>query len=116
LKEGGKNMGDAHHQSTSLLKDVYFLNFVVLMVFTIIEVGAVGFEMPPTATALVLISVGVIKGIGIAALFMHLKDDPISLTVTAIFPIFFIIVLFIGIGFTSPAATSTLPAWCRFGT
>ena len=109
-------MGDAHHESTSLLKDVYFLNFLVLLIFTVIEVGAVGVKMPPTATALVLVSVGVIKGIGIAALFMHLKEDPVSLTMTAIFPIFFIIVLFIGIGFTSPSATSTLPAWCRFNT
>ena len=109
-------MGDVHHESTSLFKDVYFLNFVVLIIFTVIEVGAVAVKMPTTATALVLISVGIIKGVGIAALFMHLKDDPNSLTLTALFPVFFIIVLFIGIGFTSPAATSTLPAWCRFDT
>ena len=62
-------------------KDIYFWNFQVLMFFTLFEVGAVFFEViPGTDIAItrfmvwgILIVVGIIKGYGIAAYFMHLK-------------------------------------------
>ena len=74
-------------------KDIYFWNFQVLMFFTLFEVGAVFFEViPGTEIAItrfmvwgILIVVGIIKGYGIAAYFMHLKGDPRIYTRTALF-------------------------------
>ena len=78
-------------------KDVYYVNFLILMFFTLFEVAAVFFEVIPgtdieiTRTAVwgVLIVVGIIKGYGIAAFFMHLKGDPFIYTRTALFPVIF---------------------------
>ena len=58
------------------------MEFQVLMFFTLFEVGAVFFEkIPGTDIAItrfmvwgILIVVGIIKGYGIAAYFMHLKE------------------------------------------
>ena len=63
-------------------KDIYFWNFIVLMLFTLFEVGAVFFEEVPgtdipislTAVWAILIVVGIVKGFGIGAFFMHLWD------------------------------------------
>ena len=53
----------------------------------------------------------------IAGIFMHLYGDPDSgiLTMTALFPAFFIIIMILFIGLTHPDAASGLPAWCRPG-
>ncbi|MEZ8079216.1 MAG: cytochrome C oxidase subunit IV family protein, partial [Candidatus Poseidoniaceae archaeon] len=64
--------------------DIYFWNFLVLMFFTLFEIGAVFFETIPGTDIKVslmmvwaiLIVVGIIKGYGIGAYFMHLKGDP----------------------------------------
>ena len=62
-------------------------------------------------------SVGIVKGVGIAAIFMHLQgdDDSRVLTATALFPVFFIVGMVLFIGLTHPDAADTLPAWCRPG-
>ena len=60
-------------------QDIYFWNFIILMFFTLFEVGAVFFEeYPGTNTRVsmyvvwgILIVVGIIKGFGIGAFFMH---------------------------------------------
>jgi hypothetical protein len=65
-------------------KDVYFVNFLILMFLTLFEVAAVFFTQIPfteieiTRGAVwgVLIIIGIVKGYGIAAFFMHLKGDP----------------------------------------
>ena len=48
---------------------------------------------------------------------MHLYGDPDSgiLTMTALFPAFFILIMILFIGLTHPDAASGLPAWCRPG-
>ena len=48
------------------------------MIFTFFEVGAVFFEELFTLTTIwgILIIVGIVKGFGIGAYFMHLWDDP----------------------------------------
>ncbi|MEC8107378.1 MAG: hypothetical protein VX115_06530, partial [Candidatus Thermoplasmatota archaeon] len=59
-------------------KDIYFWNFIILMLFTLFEVGAVFFEEWPgtdtpislTAVWAILIVVGIVKGFGIGAFFM----------------------------------------------
>ena len=101
-------------------KDVYYVNFLILMFFTLFEVAAVFFEVIPgtdieiTRTAVwgVLIVVGIIKGYGIAAFFMHLKADPSIYTRTALFPVIFAALMLWGIGLSNPAGIDQLPAWC----
>ena len=100
--------------------DVYYVNFIILMFFTLFEVAAVFFEYIPgtdieiTRTAVwgVLIVVGIIKGYGIAAFFMHLKGDPFIYTRTALFPVVFVALMLWGIGLSNPEGIDSLPAWC----
>ncbi len=100
-------------------KDVYNLNFGMLMILTAIEVGAVAASVQSLITTqmviFVLVSIGVDKFLGIAGVFMHLRmqDDSNILTLTALFPAGFIILMVIFIGLTSPGSPDALPAWCR---
>ena len=63
------------HAKLYMGKDIYFWNFIVLMVFTLFELGAVFFETVPgteisisrSAVWAILIVVGIVKGYGIAA-------------------------------------------------
>ena len=115
-------MGE-HGHHTIFGFDRYKFNFWVLMIFTAIEVVAVAltFSMRDAVSmgtvVFILVAVGIVKGVGIAAIFMHLQGDPDSrvLTATALFPVFFIIVMVLFIGLTHPDAADTLPAWCRPG-
>ncbi len=103
----------AHY--TILGRDPYWMNFWGLMILTLIEVVAVGVEISDAITMSILVGIAVPKFIMIAAIFMHLYGDADSkiLTMTALFPAFFIIVMIFFIGLTSPGATTELPAWCR---
>ena len=100
--------------------DIYFWNFVILMIFTVFEVGAVFFDVIPgtdieislSLVWAILIGVGVVKGYGIAAYFMHLKGDPRVYTRTALFPVLFVLLMLWGIGLSNPGAVGDLPAWC----
>jgi len=100
--------------------DIYFWNFVILMIFTVFEVAAVFFETIPgteieiklSAVWAILIGVGIVKGYGIAAYFMHLKGDPRVYTRTALFPVLFVLLMLWGIGLSNPGAVGDLPAWC----
>ena len=95
-------------------KDIYFWNFLILMVFTVVEVAAVfyGDSMDLKTVWAILIGVGIIKAYGIAAFFMHLKGDPIVYTMTALFPIAFVALMLWGIGLSNPDSILGLPAWC----
>ena len=109
-------------------KDAYWMNFFGLMVLTLIEVGAVGANLGPTAegfdmterqlTLWILTIIAIPKFMMIAAIFMHLwgENDSGILTLTALFPAFFIIIMVLFIGLTHPDAATGLPAWCRPGT
>ena len=93
--------------------DIYFWNFVILMIFTVFEVAAVFFDtIPLSAVWAILIGVGIVKGYGIAAYFMHLKGDPRVYTRTALFPVLFVLLMLWGIGLSNPGAVGDLPAWC----
>ena len=100
---------------TILGRDPYWMNFWRLMILTAIEVIAVGVEISKAITMSILIGIAIPKFIMIAAIFMHLYGDADSkiLTMTALFPAFFIIVMVFFIGLTSPGAPTELPAWCR---
>ncbi|MDE0857396.1 MAG: cytochrome C oxidase subunit IV family protein [Candidatus Poseidoniaceae archaeon] len=94
-------------------KDVYFWNFIVLMFFTLFEVGAVFFEqIPKNAVWGILIVVGLIKGFGIAAFFMHLRDEHKWFNITFMFPWIFVALMIWGIGLSNPEGVSGLPSWC----
>ncbi|MBA41576.1 MAG: hypothetical protein CMB17_06925 [Euryarchaeota archaeon] len=100
---------------TILGRDPYWMNFWGLMILTAIEVIAVGVEISKAITLSILVGIAIPKFIMIAAIFMHLYGDADSkiLTMTALFPAFFIIVMVFFIGLTSPGAPTELPAWCR---
>ena len=99
-------------------QDPYWMNFFGLMVLTVIEVAAVGVELSTTITLTILTVIAIPKFIMIAAIFMHLYGDEDSgiLTLTALFPAFFIIIMVLFVGLTHPDAASGLPDWCRPGT
>ena len=94
-------------------KDIYFWNFIVLMIFTFFEVGAVFFEELFTLTTIwgILIVVGIVKGFGIGAYFMHLWDDPRIYLRVALFPTVFVLLMLWGIGLSNPEGVTGLPAW-----
>ena len=97
-------------------KDIYFWNFIILMIFTLFEVGAVFFEEVPgtdiaisiTAVWAILIVVGIVKGFGIGAFFMHLWDDPRIYLRVALFPTLFVLLMLWGIGLSNPEGVTGL--------
>ena len=97
--------------------DLYWANFIGLIVLTAIEVAAVGLELSETMTLSILVGIAIPKFIMIAAIFMHLWGDKDSkiLTLTALFPAFFIVIMVLFIGLTHPEAAIGLPDWCRPG-
>ena len=97
--------------------DLYWANFIGLIVLTAIEVAAVGLEFSETVTLFILVGIAIPKFIMIAAIFMHLWGDKDSkiLTLTALFPAFFIVIMVLFIGLTHPEASIGLPDGCRPG-
>ena len=98
-------------------QDPYWMNFYGLMALTVIEVAAVGIDLSKSTTLAILTVIAIPKFLMIAGIFMHLYGDGDSkvLTLTALFPAFFIIVMVLFIGLTHPEATTGLPDWCRPG-
>mgnify|MGYP001268027201 FL=1 len=108
-------------------QDPYWMNFYGLMILTLIEVLAVGADLNGVAESLgteekvitlwILTIIAIPKFIMIAAIFMHLYGDEDSgiLTLTALFPAFFILIMVLFVGLTHPNAASSLPDWCRPG-
>jgi len=108
-------------------QDPYWMNFYGLMLLTLIEVLAVGADLNGVAESLgteekvitlwILTIIAIPKFIMIAAIFMHLYGDEDSgiLTLTALFPAFFILIMVLFVGLTHPNAASSLPDWCRPG-
>ena len=98
-------------------QDPYWMNFFGLIVLTVIEVAAVGVELSSTVTLTILTVIAIPKFLMIAAIFMHLYGDADSgiLTLTALFPAFFIIIMVLFVGLTHPDAATGLPEWCRPG-
>ena len=99
--------------------DAYNFNFFWLMLLTAIEVGVVAQSenMAWATLVFVLVSIGVVKFIGIAAVFMHLRFSPDSniLTATALFPAVFIVLMVLMVALTNPNAVENQPAFCRPG-
>ena len=112
---------------TIMGRDAYWMNFFGLMLLTLIEVAAVGANLGPTAvdfdmterqlTLWILTIIAIPKFMMIAAIFMHLwgESDSGILTLTALFPAFFILIMVLFVGLTHPDAGTGLPDWCRPG-
>ncbi len=114
--------------NTIMAKDAYWMNFGGLMALTLREVAAVASDLSGITAAYdttervltlwILAIIAISKLMMIAAIFMHLwgEDDSGILTLTALFPAFFIIIMVLFFGLTPPEATTGLPAWCSPGT
>ena len=85
-----------------------------LVFFTIIEVMAILQEFSFTVTMFILFSIAFVKVWFIASFFMHLRWDPPLAYRTASVPIFFLMVLFVAIGLTTPGATDDIRTLCGF--
>ena len=88
--------------------------FVWLIFFTIVEVLAILQEFPFGITMLILFGIAAIKVWLIGSFFMHMIWDPPLVNRTAAVPVFFLIVLFLAIGLTSPGAVTDLKTVCGF--
>ena len=101
-------------------RDAYNVNFAMLMIMTAVEVGAVAASVQGAIVEemviLILVTIGAIKFLGIAFVFMHLRfeEDSNILTLTALFPGVFILMMIVFIAITTPGAPASLPAVCRF--
>ena len=81
-------------------RDPYWMNFYGLMILTLIEVAAVGLDLTQFAED---------RGTTEKVVTLWI------LTMTALFPAFFIIIMVLFVGLTHPDAASGLPDWCRPG-
>ena len=88
--------------------------FAWLVFFTIIEVLAILQEFSFEVTMVILFGIAAVKVWFIGSFFMHMIWDPPLVNRTAAVPVFFLIVLFLAIGLTSPGAVDDLRTICGF--
>ena len=88
--------------------------FVWLVFWTILEVGAILQEFSFWVTMAILFGVAVIKCWFIGSFFMHMTWDPPLVNRTAAVPLFFLIVLFLAVGLTTPGAVDDWKTLCGF--
>ena len=88
--------------------------FAWLVIWTLLEVGAILLEFSFWITMGILFGIAAIKCRFIGSFFMHMTWDPPLVNRTAAVPVFFLIVLFLAIGLTQPGAVDDLPTICGF--
>ena len=88
--------------------------FLWLVLWTLLEVGAILKEFSFGVTMVILFGIAVIKCWFICSFFMHMTWDPPLVTHTAAVPAFFMAVLFLAIGLTTPGAVDDLATICGF--
>jgi len=73
--------------------------FLGLILLTVIEVFASQLQIPKTIMVITLVSFAICKALLVAMFYMHLKFEKMLLTVIAIIPFIFsvILVLFVGL-------------------
>ena len=83
--------------------------------WTILEVLAIVQEFDSfILNMIILFGIAVIKCWFICSFFMHMKWDPPLVNYTASVPLFFLLVLFLAIGLTTPGAVDDLATICGF--
>lgn len=94
---------------------VYIKIFAVLVIMTLAEVAGVWLEMSDIITFLYVMGLAIAEAILIAGFFMHLKWDHPIMSKVALVPIFFVVVLLVGVGLTTPGSPGDdFLAWCGF--
>ena len=88
--------------------------FAWLVFWTLLEVGAILQEFSFGITMVILFGIAAIKCWFIGSFFMHMTWDPPLVNRTAAVPVFFLAVLFLAIGLTSPGAVDDLATICGF--
>ena len=88
--------------------------FAWLVLWTLLEVGAILKEFSFEVTMLILFGIAAIKCWFIGSFFMHMTWDPPLVNRTAAVPVFFLIVLFLAIGLTTPGAVDDWRTLCGF--
>ena len=88
--------------------------FAWLVFWTLLEVGAILSEFSFAITMLILFGIAAIKCWFIGSFFMHMTWDPPLVNRTAAVPIFFLIVLFLAVGLTTPGAVDDWRTLCGF--
>ena len=88
--------------------------FAWLVFFTILEVMAILQEFAFEVTMVILFGIAAVKVWFIGSFFMHMIWDPPLVSRTAAVPVFFLAVLFLAIGLTSPGAVDDLRTICGF--
>ena len=88
--------------------------FAWLVLWTLLEVGAILKEFSFEVTMLILFGIAAIKCWFIGSFFMHMTWDPPLVNRTAAVPVFFLIVLFLAIGLTTPGAVDDWKTLCGF--
>jgi len=122
MSETKETEHDEHHDHSfpSLLYDGdnpldgFWRIFAWLVFFTIVEVLAILQEFSFWVTMAILFGIAAIKVWFIGSFFMHMTWDPPLVKHTAAVPVFFLIVLFLAIGLTTPGAADDLATICGF--
>ena len=95
--------------------DAFVKIFAWLVFWTILEVLAIVQEFDSfILNMIILFGIAVIKCWFICSFFMHMKWDPPLVNYTASVPFFFLLVLFLAIGLTTPGAVDDLATICGF--
>ena len=122
MSETKENKQDEHHEhsfpaflySGDNPIEGFMRIFAWLVLFTIIEVLAILQEFSFGITMVILFGIAVIKVWFIGSFFMHMTWDPPLVNHTAAVPVFFLAVLFLAVGLTSPGAVDDLATICGF--
>ena len=101
------------HSGESLIQG-FMKVFAWLVFFTILEVMAILQEFSFEVTMAILFGIAAVKVWFIGSFFMHMIWDPPLVSRTAAVPVFFLAVLFLAIGLTSPGAVDDLRTICGF--
>ena len=120
-----ENEHDGHHDEHSFPAWITFGHtdnpiegfikvFAWLVFWTLLEVGAILQEFSFGITMVILFGIAAIKCWFIGSFFMHMTWDPPLVNRTAAVPVFFLAVLFLAIGLTSPGAVDDLATICGF--
>ena len=88
--------------------------FAWLVFWPLLEVGAILQEFSFGITMIILFGIAAIKCWFIGSFFMHMTWDPPLVNRTAAVPIFFLIVLFLAVGLTTPGAVDDWRTLCGF--
>ena len=118
-----QNSENDHHGEHSFPKwihsgdnpiDGFMKIFGWLVFWTLLEVGAILQEFSFWITMAILFGIAAIKVWFIGSFFMHMTWDPPLVNRTAAVPVFFLIVLFLAVGLTTPGAVDDWRTLCGF--